>query len=356
MKPWITVCLYSSGAALIAFELGRHMQPANDVAGTPYASVFPSSSDTSDRITWDDMLRLRMSWVPTSGSGGSSLGKDSSEVINVGLDDSGLRRNRWADLSLIRLHGELGWGCSGCGYVLNDAYSRVSILASGTEYVALARTSAGVLVGWMTTDTVTRWSFNFFINREFQRQSDSSIKAFNEQINRDGLAYVRRREAGTPEPHNRKWVMRETDRMGQFRHYSSKVVDLDLLEHLQRFDTASTDSVRFARIVDMTPTRRIAPEELDVLGLAANIGITSKSCYRRISNGDISFRTRRTGSWRVTSAWNPQGKPVAWNALDTASGFQFPIWFHLDRDACLEKTDSVAPPSSFLQRILHLLQ
>lgn len=354
MKPLIAVCLYSSGAALIAFELGRHMQPANDVVGAPDMSVHPSSSDTSDRIIWDNTLLSRMRWVPTSGSGESSPGKDSSEVIKAGLDDSGLWRSRWADLSLIRLHGEMGWACSGCGYVLNDAYSKVSILASGTEYVAQARTPDGLLVGWMTTDTVTRWSFNFFIDREFQRHSDSSTKAFYERINRGGSAIVRLRESGAPEPKNRKWVLRETDRMGQFRHFSTKVVDLDQQEHLLRVGKSSTDSVRFAKIVDTTPARRISPEELDVLGLAANIGITSKSCYRRISNGDISFRTRRTGSWRVTSAWNPQGKPVAWNALDTASGFQFPIWFHLDRQACLEQTDSVVPRTSLFRRIFHL--
>ena len=95
-------------------------------------------------------------------------------------------------------------------------------------------------------------------------------------------------------------------------------------------------------------------EELDVLGLVANIGIESKSCYRRISNGDISFRTRRTGSWRVTSAWNSSGKPVAWNAIDSGWGPAMPIWFHLDRQACLESTDSVIPRPSLFRRIFHL--
>jgi hypothetical protein len=132
--------------------------------------------------------------------------------------------------------------------------------------------------------------------------------------------------------------------LAQFRHFSSAGHGSG--------GNSELDCVENAAMLREVQSSSLSADELDDLGLAANIGITSKSCYRRISNGDISFRTRRTGSWRVTSAWNPQGKPVAWDALDN-SGFQFPIWFHLDREACLETTDSVSARPSFLHRLFH---
>lgn len=311
------------------------------------------SAKEFDRIVWTNQSRIRMDWVPSIGRDPSKTETESTLVVRRGLDSSATNLAIWSTLSLVRLHGEMGWTCRDCGYVLNKSDAKVAIQMIGTEYVAQARTPEGTLVGWMTTDTVSRWSLNYFIDREFLRKDDSSSTAFRSQIRRDGREYVRRKNAGVPEPRERKWILREADLLGQFSHFSSRVIDPDLDDYLFRLDTASIDSVSVSEQVSKAKLRRIQPEELDVLGLAATIGMLSKSCYRRISNGEISFRTRRTGSWRVTSAWNSNGKPVAWDALDTASDFQFPIWFHLDRQACLETTDSVSARPSFLHRLFH---
>jgi len=307
-----------------------------------------------DRPVWTNQLRIRMDWVPSLGRDPAKTTAESTSVVQAGLDSAAKTMARWSTLSLVRLHGEMGWTCRGCGHVMNDPLARIALDSMGTEKIIQVRPPDGAPVAWMTIDTSTRQSFLFYIDREFQRQSDSSTNAFRDRIRQTGLNYVRRQNAGIPQPRTRKDVLPEVELMGQFSHFSTRVVDLELDDYLDRLDTPSIDSVRYSEIVSKAKLRSIQPEELNVLGLAANIGITSKSCYRRISNGDISFRTRRTGSWRVTSAWNPQGKPVAWNALDTASTFQFPIWFHLDRQACLEQTDSVASRPSLFRRIFHL--
>jgi len=206
----------------------------------------------------------------------------------------------------------------------------------------------------MSLDTATLWSLHFFVDRRFQKESDSSEVAFLRRVRDESREYVRKREGGTPEPKERRWIVRATDLLDQFRHFSTRVVDLDLQEHLRKFDTLSTDSVRLAKRVESTPVRRISQEEHGVLGLAGEIGLQSKSCYRRISNGEIVFRSRRNGAYLITSAWNSVGKPVAWNAIDSAWGPVMPIWFHLDRQACLEQTDSVASRPSLFRRIFHL--
>lgn len=340
MKSWIAVCLSSLGTALIAFELGRRMQHENDAACAPNSSVLPTLSDTSDRIIWDNALLSRMSWVPTSGSGESSLGKDSSEVVKIGLDDSGNWRSRWADLSLIRLHGEMGWTCRGCGYVLNDLRVRLTTSGQGSKYGIQVESLEGSPVAAMVLDTNSGRSYCYSIDSTFLRTSAEADESFFRRFHGDGTLLGEARLSAELAK------MNDPQTIVQFRHFSSAGSGTG--------ENSGVDCFKVVTTLDRVQKRSISMEELDVLGLAANIGITSKSCYRRISSGDISFRTRRTGSWRVTSAWNPQGMPVAWNALDTASGFQFPIWFHLDRDACLEKTDSVASRPSLLQRILHL--
>jgi hypothetical protein len=188
----------------------------------------------------------------------------------------------------------------------------------------------------MTLDTLTRQSFHFSIDRKFVRRDDSASAAFEADIRKSGRNYALKREFQRQEPKGRGDVLREVDRMGQFSHFSSRVVDLDEEDRLGRLDIVSEDSVRFSRLASKAVARHLQPEELDALGLAANIGITSRSCYLRLSQGTLEFRSRRTGSWRVTSVWNVKGKPVAWFALDTGSTFPFPLWYHVDREGCLE--------------------
>lgn len=337
--------------ALALLPMGCH-RPDSERVGDQVLDT--ASAFDVDRPLWTNRLRIRMGWIPTLGRDPAKTPAESVSVVQAGLDGAAKTQPYWQTLALIRLHGEMGWTCRGCGYVLNDPMALIAWDTLGAEGVIQARTPDGALVAWMTLDTTTRQSFQFFIDRGFQRRSDSSSKAFCDRIRQDGRNFVRQKYTGVPQPRNRSRMLREPDLIGQFSHFSSRVVDLELDDYLDRLDTISFDSVRYSELASKAELRRLLSEELDVLGLAANIGVTSKSCYWRISNGDISFRTRRTGSWRVTSAWNPQGEPVAWNALDTASGFPFPIWFHLDRDACLEKTDSVASRPSLFRRIFHL--
>lgn len=294
------------------------------------------ANDSFEAPLWSDRLRVRMSWIPSLGRDPSKSVMDSTVVIRAGLDDSAQVLDRWTTLSLVRLHGEMGWTCKGCGGLLNDPKSRIGFDVSCSERLVQARTPSGSLVAWMTLDTVSGKSFHYFIDREFVRRDDSASVAFDAFIRKTSRDQARKRDAGAVPPKRGAHLLREVDRMGQFSHFSSLVADLDIEDRLGRIDSVSQDSVRFSRLARKAATRRILPEELDALGLAANIGITSRSCYGRVTNGEITFRTRRKGTWRVTSAWNAQGKPVAWNALDTASDFPFPLWFHLDRDACRE--------------------
>ena len=309
--------------------------------------------DTADVQIWTNDLLWRMGWVATSCRIEGKTVADSERVVRDGLDSSSALP-RWSSLALIRLQGELGWECRGCGAVFREQRPLVSVSQAGGDVLAQVRTPQGRLVGWMSLDTATLWSLHFYVDRRFQQECDSGDAAFLRRVHDEARDDIRRREGGTPEPKERRWIVRETDLMGQFRHFSSRVVDLDLQEHLRKFDTLSTDSVRFAKLAETVPTRRITPEEHGVLGLAGEIGLQSKSCYRRISNGEITFRSRSTGAYLVTSAWNSLGKPVAWNAIDSSWGPLMPTWFHLDREACLEGTDSAVPRPSLLQRILHL--
>ena len=326
--------------AVACFLGGRASVPHAPIPASSRLGRITSISDTLDRPVWTNQLLLRMNWTTSPGGTPDVTKADSVRIIGLGLDDSALPRNRWADLALIRLHGEMGWSCSGCGFVLNDPYAQLAIQTDQAEYVAQARTSEGKLVAWMTVDTATRWSLHYALDPVFLRQADSASAAFWSGIKKSVTTHARSRDADTREPREHKSILRQTELMGQLDHFSSRMVDLDLLDYLHRLDTTSVDSVRLAALVSQAPTRRILSEELDVMGLATTVGLQSKSCYKQISHGDIRFRTRRSGSWRVTSAWNSAGKPVAWNAIDSGDGFQFPIWFHLDRDACLERADS----------------
>lgn len=289
-----------------------------------------------ERPAWTDRLRNRMSWIANVGHDRSKSQADSAAVLRAGLDDSARALDRWRTLALIRLQGEMGWTCKGCGALLNDPKAKVAIGAIGQELLVQARTQTGAPVAWMTLDTLTGQSFHFSIDRKFVRRDDSASADFEDYIRKSGRDQARKREAQRPEPKVREHVLREVDLMGQFSHFSSRVVDLDEQDRLRRLDIVSEDSVRFSRLASKAVARHIQPEELDALGLAANIGITSRSCYLRLSQGALAFRTRRTGAWRVTSTWNAKGQPVAWFALDTSSTFPFPLWFHVDRWSCLD--------------------
>lgn len=309
--------------------------------------------DTADAPIWSNDLMWRMGWVSGSGRIEGKKASDSVAAIDDGLD-SAKPLPHWSTLALIRLQGQLGWECRGCAAVFREQRPLVAVTRNGGEVLAQLRTPEGRLLGWMSLDTATLWSLHFFVDHRYRQESDSSDAAFLRRVRDESREYVRRREGGTPEPKERRWIVRETDLMGQFRHFSTRVVDLDLQEHLRKFDTLSIDSVRLARQVESTPVRRISQEEHGVIGLAGEIGLQSKACYRRVSNGEIFFRSRRTGAHLVTSAWNSSGKPVAWNAIDSGWGPAMPIWFHLDRQACLESTDSVIPRPSLFRRIFHL--
>lgn len=298
------------------------------------------SSDTVDYPIWSNPLRSRMSWIPDLGRDPSKSSEESTTVVGDGLNASGGSRVDWQMLSLVRLHGEMGWSCRGCGYVLNDLRVRLTTSGHGSKYGIQVESLEGSPVAAMVLDTNSGRTYCYSIDSTFLRTSAETDESFFRRFHGDGTLLGEARLSAELAK------MNDPQTLAQFRHFSSAGYGSG--------ENSGVDCFKVATTLGRVQKRSISMEELDVLGLAANIGITSKSCYRRISSGDISFRTRRTGSWRVTSAWNPQGKPVAWNALDTASGFQFPIWFHLDRQACLEQTDSVIPRPSLFRRIFHL--